>query len=217
MLTEFLELRRTLKYALHFKTRLKVTGGTGDPCPRCSGKFQALQSWRSTWCEHRGLAPRPGQPDCPSKTPASKGQTEGAAPGPRSPRRAGVSRATVAEGKGARSPPSPGTPPASPSGGPHARTPTWGRWAAGGQLPAPARPHRRCRQHRGGRRQAACGQMRAEPRPPLPELPRELLSRPPPLVGTPREPVASGSGNAVPGLGLGPPGHLPASLGDLRK
>lgn len=64
----------TLKHALNFKTRPKVTEETGGPYPRGSGKFQALRSQRSTRVRAQN-APTSSRPDCPSKTPATERQT----------------------------------------------------------------------------------------------------------------------------------------------
>lgn len=150
----------TLKHPQLFKTGSKVILETRGPCP---GALESYSYWEVGDTDSGNLARTrialpPGRVHIPLQRGwAARGtdrQRLGkvGSPGPHSgpdgpqcPRSPRASRA------------------ASPSAAPNARPPTWGRWAARGLLPAPARPAGRCRQHRGAEATAPADRRRPAP------------------------------------------------------
>lgn len=152
----------------NYKTRSKLILETRGACPGCSGKFQLLRSCGTGG----GTPPRLKER---SHRVASQFPRQGA---PDRSRLRGGAAAVVPRPRGAQSPRDPGAgwP---PSSRPAARTPTSGRWAACGPFPTPARPARRCWQHRGCWSPGAWT-VPAEPGLSRSEVLRELVSGPQP-------------------------------------
>lgn len=203
-----------LKHALHLKTRRKATGETGGPCPSCSGKFQALRSWRRTWVRTQN-APNL----VPARLPLKDARHGGAGPPAERLTAAGRRRpgAPIPEARwrlrperSSRSAPEPCRPPQWLPARANTHLGALGRRrsAPGSRPPAPT-PQAASQRPKSGRLRTDA--RRASDSRGL-SFPGELVSRPPPLVRAPPAAAASGSGNAAPGLR--PRGHLPASRGD---